>query len=93
MAITSQGWSRLGRLTLAQLLISFLLIVVLAGHSIVTGVGVPYQDPTPEQVKYERFHNGISMSLFLCSAFSVLVTFVVGMAWVLRSLIRRLRSI
>ena len=87
------GWTRLGKFALALPLISFLLFVACATHMIVTGVGVPYQDATPEQAAYERFHNGIAMSLILGMMLSVLASFVVGMAWVVCWFIRKLRSV
>src|SRR5258708_5011014 len=91
MFAKSSGWSRLGKLVLALLLLSVLLFVGCATHMIVTGVGVPYQDATPEQATYERFHNGIAMALMLGVMLSSLATFVVGTAWMIRWLNKKLR--
>lgn len=93
MVAKSPGWSRLGKSTLALLAISILLILALTGHMIATGVGVPYQDPTPEQAAFERFHNPIAMSLMVGSALSILATLACGMAWILTRIVGKLRSI
>jgi amino acid transporter len=93
MAAKAPGWSGLGKLALALLLTSLLLFVVCTAHMMVTGMGVPYQDATPEQVAYERFHNGIAMSLILGVMLSSLASFVVVTAWVSRWFIRKLRAV
>jgi hypothetical protein len=93
MAEKSPGSTRLGKLTLALLLISFLFVVAFTVHSAVTGTVIPHQDPTPERREYERFHESISFPLFIGAALSVLASLVVGLSWVLRWFIRRLRSI
>jgi hypothetical protein len=85
------GWSRQGKLPLVLPLLSLLLLVTCTTHMIVTGVGVPYQDATPEQAANERFHHEIAMSLILGLMVSILASFVVGAAWVVRWLIIKLR--
>ncbi len=84
--------SRLGKFALALPLLSLLLFVACSAHLIVTGTGAPYQDATPEQAAYERFHNRIAISLILGLMLSILASLLVGMAWVVRWFIRKLRS-
>jgi hypothetical protein len=83
MTAQPPGWSPLGKSTLALGLVSSLFLVVFVGHEITAGTIIPHQDPTPERIEYERFHNGIGVYLFVGSAVSVLASFVVGMAWFL----------
>lgn len=71
--------------------ISSLLVVVFVVHFLMTGTIPPHQDPSPERVAYERFHNQIGLPLFIASAFSMPSTFLLAMAWASNLVYRRVR--
>jgi hypothetical protein len=68
--------------------IAVLLSLVFMAHGIVTGIVVPYPDPTPDQAIYERRHREISNILFLASGVAWLAMTCVGAVgtgrWVIR---------
>lgn len=70
----------------------FVIAVLLSGtfmtHGLATGIVVPYQDPTPEQVAYERYHARISGPLFLASGVVWLVAGVAVALYAKRRLLR-----
>ncbi|WP_121093085.1 hypothetical protein [Roseinatronobacter ekhonensis] len=59
------------------------LFVLGFGYS-VFHIGIPYQDPTPEMLAYERFHGMIGDRILLMG----IALFVSGCLW---GLVRRLR--
>jgi hypothetical protein len=46
------------------LVVAALLSSAFIAHVVATGIGVPYQDPTPAQAAYERYHLAISQPMF-----------------------------
>jgi hypothetical protein len=61
------------KITAALLFVALVLTVTCLTHGIFTGIGVPYQDTTKAQAAYERYHWGITSTLFLMA----------GTSWVL----------
>lgn len=62
------------------LALAALLSAVWMGHGAVTGIGVPYQDTTPDQAAYVLYHWGISERLFLATGVAWLVAGIVTTA-------------
>ena len=58
-------------------------------HGMLTGIGVPYQDPTPEQAAYERFHHRVSSPLFAAAVLFWLLALVTALATGILRLTRR----
>ena len=58
------------RLTAVFMLLAILISGTFMAHGLVTGVGIPYPDPTPEQQAYEQYHRPISTSLYHGAAFA-----------------------
>ena len=50
---------------------ALLLSAVVMAHGLMTGIAVPYPDPTPEQAAHVKYHSAVSDSLFLAA----------GLAW------------
>jgi hypothetical protein len=71
------------------LVIAVLLSAACMIHGIGSGIAIPYQDPTPEQATHERYHRGISQSLFMAAGVAWLTTAMAGAASVVRWLFRR----
>lgn len=42
------------------LVVAFLLTAAFFVHGVWSGIGVPYPDPTPTQMDYQRYHRAIS---------------------------------
>ena len=55
------------KVTVGLITLAFCLSIVFLTHSVATGIGVPYPDPTQEQAAYERYHKAISLPLFLAA--------------------------
>ena len=68
MAFCEGGEMR--KLTVVLITVALCLSITFVAHGVVTGVGLPYPDPTPEQAAYERFHRGVSQPLFLVAGAS-----------------------
>ena len=66
------------KVALGLLVFAFFLSTVVMAHGVMTGIAVPYPDPTPEQAAHVKYHMAISETLFLVagSAWSVAVGFV-----------------
>ena len=67
------------RLTAVFMLLAILISIAFFAHGLVTGIGIPYPDPTPEQQAFEQYHRPVSTELFHGAAFAWLATFV---AWI-----------
>jgi hypothetical protein len=67
------------KVAVGLLLLALLLPAIWIGHGLATGIAVPYPDPTPEQVAYERYHRGINQLLFL-TAGAAWLAIVIGAA-------------
>jgi hypothetical protein len=78
-------WKLLSALVVFALLSS----VVWMGHGLVTGIAIPYPDPTPEQKAYESYHLAISMPLFIVAMVSWLVASATLALCILRLVFRR----
>ena len=64
--------------------LAFVLTAAFLAHGLMTGVGVPYPDPTPEQAAYVRYHLAVNEPLFLAAGLSWLATGAGGAAWAIR---------
>ena len=65
---------------LVPIILAFVAVLLLGAGlawGIATGVGIPYQDPTPAQREYERFHMRICDGL-LAGAFYLLAAAVLS---------------
>jgi len=71
----------MSKIAINLLLLSLVLGVLFMGHGIVTGVGIPYPDPTPAQRTHEQFHRPISMVLMLTTAVSFAAGTLCGFVW------------
>lgn len=74
----------IGLFTLAVLLTTLFLM-----HGLITGIGVPCQDPTPEQSLYERNHHAISDWLILAVIAPWPLTLLVTAVSVAKHCVRR----
>jgi hypothetical protein len=72
------------KIVVGLLLLALLLSVIWIGHGLTTGIAIPYPDPTPEQVAYERYHRGINGSLFLTAGVAWLTAVAVAGVCVIR---------
>jgi hypothetical protein len=88
MGILAKGGLGMWKVVVGLVVLAVLLSAVWMGHGVATGIGVPYPDPTPEQVAFERYHMGTSNLLFLASGVSWLVAIVCSATcagrWLLR---------
>ena len=57
-------------------------------HALVTGIGIPYPDPTPDQAAYVRYHWSISDQICLASCVAWLGAGIAGGVSVVRRLLR-----
>lgn len=76
------------KIAVGLLLLALLLSAIWIGHGLATGIAVPYPDPTPEQAAYERYHRGISDSLFLTAGAGWFAAVAVAAASIGRGLTR-----
>jgi ABC-type Fe3+ transport system permease subunit len=79
------------KITLGLLALSIAMVGAFFAHAFAAGILVPYPDPTPAQAAHERFHQPISMTLFLAAAASFAACLVSGLFWICVEIIRRLR--
>ena len=70
------------------LVLAFLLSAAWMFHGGATGIGVPYQDPTPEEADYVRYHWSISKQICLASAAAWLAAGIAAWVYVVRRLLR-----
>lgn len=80
---------RLLKLALVLLGLSFMLGVLWFSRAVLTGIAVPYPDPTLEQVTHEKFHLPISLTLFFAAVLSCIGSLVAGLVAGVLWLIRR----
>jgi len=56
-------------------------------HAMVTGVNIPYPDPTPEQVAMEKYHQPILTRIFLLAVLAWASVVIGGLIWMTRYLL------
>ncbi len=79
------------KVTLGLLILSIALVVAFFAHAFAAGILLPYPDPTPAQAAHERFHQPISMTLFLAAGASFAACLVSALIWSCVELIRMRR--